>query len=727
MNRLKSWTSLPFHWLLPLLFFLIGLSYLYASPHFESPDSSFHTGVIKWIAETGTLPVQSANHEYMYGHEGSQPPLYYLLMALVWSAFDTSDFDDFYQPNPLAFIGYPERLGNRNTIFYRQSYPPHLSETSLTLYIIRLLTLGMGTVTVAAVYQAARTVMPESVGFAVLATSLAAFNPQFLFISSSVSNDNLVTMLASLIAWQTLVMLRDGFQTKRSLPLAILVALTALAKLNGLVMLPMVALAGIWLAWRTRNIRGLMMLVGSMLGFWLVIAGWWYLRNLLLYQELFGVGTLIANYGGRNTTLERLLIDEFTGLRQSYWGLFGWFSIFTHRIHYLVMDGLTLLSAAGLFVFLARSRRKTFTLTAFGFLGIVLIGSWIVYFWYNFQTTSSQGRLLFPYIASISILMAMGLSALRIPVLLITLPMMSFSLIAPFVYIMPNYDHPPQAARLPETAVHAFAQWEDITLIGYEVPPSQRWSGGDEIPITLYWRPLAASDTLQALFISLIDSQGDALATLDSFPGWGTLPTTWWQADTIYRDDYILQIPHDAAGFSTVQLHIGWYDYPDGSDILPILENGEKALAYTIPIGTYVNSNTDQTIPSASVSNGTVFGDTIRLNTFRFTEGSKLELEWEVLRPFSGDWRVFAFVLSEPYQNNDTFKVLLQKDAAPAVPVGYLKVGEILHTTHNFAVPDGFSGGHGVYIGWYNNEVGERLAVPYPASMLLLEDITFSG
>ena len=723
MNRLKSWM----HWLLPLLFFLIGLSYLYASPHFESPDSSFHTGVIKWIAETGTLPAQSANHEYMYGHEGSQPPLYYLLMALVWSAFDTSDFDDFYQPNPLAFIGYPERLGNRNTIFYRQPYPPHLSGTSLTLYVIRLLTLGMGAVTVYAVYRSARTVMPKRVGFAALATALTAFNPQFLFISVSVSNDSLAAMLASLIIWQTLVMLREGFRARRSLLLAILTVLTALAKLNGLVMLPMIALAGIWLAWRTRNRRGLMTLGGFMLGFGLVTAGWWYWRNLMLYQELFGVGALIANYGGRSITLERLLIDEFTGLRQSYWGLFGWFSIFTHRIHYLAMDALMLLSAAGLIVFLARNRRKTFTLTAFCFLGIMAAVGMGMLIWYTLQTASSQGRLLFPCIASISILMAMGLSALRIPTPLIALPMMAFSLIAPFAYIMPEYDHPPRVDRLPETAVPTFARWEDITLIGYEIPPPRRWSDGDEIPITLYWRPLAASERPQALFISLIDSQGAALATLDSFPGWGTLPTTWWQANAIYRDDYVLQIPDDAEGFDAARLHIGWYDWTDRSNIRPALENGEKAAAYTIPIGAYASSHNKQGIPADSIPNGTVFGGAIRLNRFRFTEGSRLELEWQLLRPLTGDWRVFAVVMSEPYQHDNTFEILLQKDAAPAVPVGYLKAGEILQTIHKFDLPAGFSGDYGIYVGWYNDEIGERLTAPYPANMLLLEDIAFSG
>ena len=727
MDRLKSWTNLPFRWLLPLLFFSVGLTYLYGSPHFEASDTNEHVGVVKWIAERGTLPVQSASHEQMYGQEGSQPPLYYLLMSSIWALLDTSDFDDFYQLNPLVIAGYPERLGNRNYIFYRQPYPPHLSGTSLTLYVIRLLTLGMSTVTVYAVYRSAQAIIPQSVGFAVLATALTAFNPQFLFISTSVSNDNLVTMLASLIIWQTLIMLREGFQTRRSLLLALLGALAALAKLNGLVMLSMVALAGIWLAWRTRDIRGLMTLGGAMLGFWLVIAGWWYLRNFMLYGELFGTATMLDFYGRRHTALQTLLLEEFEGFRISYWGLFGGFSILTHETHYRMMDALGLVSAAGLPVFLAKNRKKPLALTAFGFLGILIAIGSAMLFWWTLQTTASTGRLLFPYIASISILMAMGLSALRIPTLLIALPMMAFSLIAPFAYIMPEYDHPPQVDRLPASAVQTFAQWEDITLIGYKIPPPQRWSAGDEIPMTLYWRPLAASERLQAFFISLIDSQGAALATLDSFPGWGTLPTTWWQADTIYRDDYVLQIPGDADGFDAVQLHIGWYDWTDRSNIRPVLENGEKAAAYTIPIGAYASSHNKQGLPSDSIPNGTVFGDAIQLNRFRFTEGSRLELEWQLLHPLAGDWRVFAVVMSEPYQHDNIFEILLQKDAAPAVPVGYLKAGEILQTIHKFDLPDGFSGDYGIYVGWYNDETGERLAAPYPANMLLLEDIAFSG
>ena len=569
MLYFRSWQRLPLDRLVPLVFFCIGLLYLYAAPHFEASDSHAHVGVIKWIAETGTLPLQSENHEELYSQEASQPPLYYLLMAAVWSAFDTADFDDYYQRNPLVLSGHPERLGNRNLVFYRQPYPPDLRGTSLALYVIRALTLGMATVTVAAVYQSARTVRPESPGFAVLATSLTAFNPMFIFISTSVSNDVLVSTLASLACWLALLMLRHGFQTRRSLMLAILIALATLSKLGGLALAPVVGLAGLWLLSRTGDRRGFIILVGAIALALLLLTGWWFLRNLTFYGELFGTAAMLEFFGRRSIALSRLLLEEFEGLRISFWGLFGAFSILTNRIHYLLMDALSLIGTLGLIVFLAKNRRNAFLLSAVGFLAALLAIGGAMIIWWTLQTAASTGRLLFPYITSISILLAIGLCALRIPPLLVALPMFIFSIVAPFAYIIPQYDHPPQVDSLPATAVRSYARWNDITLVGYEVPAPARWSPGDDIPLSLYWQPLKTTESPHALFISLIDADGEALATIDSFPGWGSLPTTWWQPDAVYKDDYILQIPEDAEGFSNVQLHIGWYAFPDGSDIRP--------------------------------------------------------------------------------------------------------------------------------------------------------------
>ena len=725
MKRLDRFWKLPLGWLLPLAFFVIGLLYIYAAPHFESPDSTYHLGVLKWIAEQGELPVQSPDHEGLYRQEASQPPLYYILSSLIWRAVDPGDFDDYFQQNPLVIAGVPTRLGNRNQVFYRQPHPPQLHGTSLALYLVRLLSLGMSAITVAAVYQSARTILPNSKPFALLATALTAFNPMFLFIGSSVSNDNLVSMLTALIAWQMLLMLRDGFQTRRSLLIAVLVALASLSKLSGLVAGFVVALAGIWLLVRSRDGRGFITLGLAMLLIWLPLAGWWFARNLQLYSELFGTGAMLDHFGRRSISISRLLLEEFEGLRISYWGLFGWFSILTDRIHYILMDVLSLFGAIGLIVFLAKNRSKPILISQVVFLAIVLAIGAVMLIWYSLQVPASQGRLLFPFITSISIMMALGLTALRISPLLVSLPMFAFAAAAPFVYIVPEYDLPPIVDSLPATATKTCARWDDISLVGYELSP-RRWSPGDEIPITLYWQPLAQSSELQAFFITLIDADGHKLATIDAFPGWGSLPPTWWQPNAIYRDELRLQIPPDADGFTTVQLHIGWYNWSDRRDIMPTLESGETAPAFTLPAGAFIGGDNPR-LDTGAMADGTVFGDKIRLNAWRFTQGHLLELEWQIEQEIAGDWRVFAIVFTEPYQTGAAFEFLSQRDTAPPVPVDYLAPGETVITRHAFDLPANYQSEHGIYIGWYNDDLFARLAAPYPDNMLPLPAQVFES
>ncbi len=727
MRVIRAWKQLPFNWLIPLVFFCIGLLYIYAAPHFEASDNESHVGVIQWIVDTGELPVQADEHDHLYGHEANQPPLFYLAMAPIYSAFDATDFSEYFLRNPLVLYGDPKRLGNRNYIFYRQPFPPDLAGASLALYVIRLLNLSMAVMTVAAVYQSARTIMPGHVGFAVLATSLVAFNPMFLFISTSITNDVMVTTLSALIVWQMLLMLRQGFDSRRSLFLAILIASASLAKISGLISLPVVALAGSWTLFRTRDRRGFMILGVAVSAVFLAVAGWWFARNLSLYGELFGTGAMLDHFGRRSITLSRMLSEEFQSLRISYWGLFGKFSILTHDLYYHLTDALSLISVGGFLIFLVKNRKNSFLLAVVSLLGVYLAIGCASLIWFSLQAPATYGRHLFPFITSISVLMTMGLLTLRIPPLAVAIPMLLFSLASPFIYIMPQYDHPPTVAEVPKSATVTFARWEDITLIGYEIPKPRRWSAGDEIPLTLYWQPRARSSEMQALFITLIDADGDALATIDSFPGWGTLPTTWWEPGSIYRDDYLLQIPKDVEGLSSVQLHIGWYDWADRIDIMPVLETGEENAAFIVPVGALVAGDKERELGSGATPEGTVFGEAIKLNRFRFRAGRILELEWRILRELSGDWRAFAIVLDKPYQDGIDFEVIFQDDQSAPVPLDFLKVDETFITRHDIQLPTGYRARHGIYVGWYNETLGIRLQAPYPQNMLPLPDIAFDA
>ncbi len=586
MNPPRDWRALPLSWLLPALFVLVGLVYIYAAPNFEASDTVQHIGMIKFIAETGTLPVQAGDHDELYGQEASQPPLYYLIMAAVWNAFDTSGFDERYLPSPFTVIGDPSGRGNRNLVIYKQPYPPDLNGASLALYAIRLLSLGLGAATVWAVIQSARVVMPGEAGIALLAGALTAFNPQFLFISASVSNDTLVNMLAALICWRLLLMLRDGFDTRASLIMALLIALASLTKLSGLVLGAVVALAALWLLLQRRDRRGFAQFAGMALIAWLLIALWWYARNLTLYGELFGTSTMLDYFGRRSTSVGQLIAEEFEGLRVSYWAVFGAFNIVVHEIFYLLMDAFALIGGLGLVVFLARQGRSQQVVTAVGFLALLLALGGLALIAWSLQTWASTGRLLFPYITSASLLLALGMQALRIPKALLIAPLFAFSLVAPIVYIMPNYDHPPAVERLPESAERDDVVWGDLRLSGYEIPAQQTWRGGDEIPLTFYWRAEAQSPLAYALTLSLVDESGDAISSIETWPGWGTMPHPWMNLGTDYRDDYIMEIPAEAAGTGALTLALRWYVFPDGPELEAELETGEMADALRLGLGT---------------------------------------------------------------------------------------------------------------------------------------------
>ena len=235
---------------------------------------------------------------------------------------------------------------------------------------------------------------------------------------------------------------------------------------------------------------------------------------------------------------------------------------------------------------LARVRRDRPLLVSLGFLALLLLLGAVMLFWWSLQTWASTGRLLFPFGASISVLLALGLRAWRIPPLVIAAPLLAFSLAAPFLYIIPNYDHPPPVDQLPASATAADVQWGDLRLSGYELPPpTDVWRAGDGIPVSFYWRAEAQSPLAYALVLSLLDERGEVISNIETWPGWGTFPHPWMQHHTDYRDDYIMEIPSGADATPELQLEIRWYVFPDGPALEAVLASGERLEALRLPLG----------------------------------------------------------------------------------------------------------------------------------------------
>ena len=704
-----------------LVYVLVGVWYVVSVPPFESPDEPRHFAVADYIQTQGKLPIQQRDVETRFGQEGSQPPLYYLLVAALIAPFDRSDLDDHLTGNPHAIIGDPNAPGNRNAYAHARVYPPLLEGSTLALFCARLFSLLLGTVTVAAVWQTARLLAPERQGLALLAAGLTAFNPQFLFISASVNNDTLVTALGSLLIWQTLQLLHHGFQPRRNLTLALLLALVSITKLSGLLFAPPLLLTAFWSGWRQRDRRGLLRFIFTLAVVWLLFAGWWYARNLHLYGELTGTQMMLDIFGRRGApSLAELLGEEFNGLRISYWGLFGWFNVFTLKPFYRVMDIVMLAGAVGVLAWMWQRRAQRAQLLPILLLALqlaLMLGGLIVW---TSQTAATQGRLLFPVIAAISSLIALGLRNWRLPARAAIVALGSFAIAVPIVSIRPAYQPPVVVARLPESATPLYARFDDIEVLGYEMEV-RRYVPGEAFPITLYWRAIRPSELDYSLFLDLLAA--DAVITqLPTWPGYGSLSTSRWQAGKIYQDQYQLLLPADLAGSSTLRLHFGWWKYPEEYRLQPVDAQGVALQPIILEAGAYVATDEADYQPAQRLQHPREF-DGIRLLGYSLAE-QQLILWWEATAPLIEDYHILVHVLAEEYSSEEPNHILAQGDAPPQLPTHFWRVGERFLSQHLLRLTgDTEVGRYPLYVGWYSTSQPLRLETECPDNSCWVTDI----
>ncbi|HAL61293.1 MAG TPA: hypothetical protein DCP08_02675 [Chloroflexi bacterium] len=396
--------------IIPILvvFLVLAGSYGIVTPVFEAPDEPAHYFYIKYVGDTGSLPaITDTTTEQPWAGQGHQPPLYYSLGAHVTALVDTSDAQQLLQRNPHANLGYSMALGNKNILVHsdEERFPYH--GAVLAVHLGRLLSTLLGTITVLAAYLTGLEVSPQNRMIALGASLLVALNPQFIFISGTVNNDNLVIALSSLAVLFCLRLITRGPTGRNALALGFLLGLAQLSKLNSLPLwllipfVPGVAHARHRPPLKTTIQHALLICLVA-----LGISGWWFARNYSLYGDPTGFNAHFALQGrrARRLTLRRLLW-EGQGLKMSFWAVFGWFNIVTNEIIYRFFDLLSLTGFLGLAISAPRFLRNKRDLSL-GPLGILPLWIGIMFvslLWWNRQVMGFQGRLLFPAISAISL------------------------------------------------------------------------------------------------------------------------------------------------------------------------------------------------------------------------------------------------------------------------------------------------------------------------------------
>jgi len=576
--------------LVVLLFTVLAGAYSIITPMFEAPDELHHYFYVKHLADGNTLPIQDPAVESLWAQEGSQPPLYYALAALATSWIDTSDALSLLWPNQHANLGNPLQPGNKNRVVHtdREAWP--YQGMVLAVHVARWLSVLMGASTVYLTYRLARDLLPGRPGLPVAAAALVASVPQFAFISGSVSNDNLIILLSTLALWLLLRVLSGQATLRTFIAIGLTLGCSALTKLSGAGLLPLAGLILLVHSYRERSWRELLRQSGIVFGSALLIAGWWYGRNWWLYGDPTGLNRMLDIVGRRGSSATGLqLFSELQGLRISFWALFGWFNIPVPAWIYRALDGVSVAALLGLVIGMLRQPRGRWPSLMWWLL---LPSAWLAVLFaglarWTHLTPATQGRLLFPAISAVSVLLVLGWGQLvprsirRAWWALLVVPLLVLSALSPMLYIAPAYEYPPilAADQLPSearlsTPLNFGFNRDLVRLVGAEVSPVTVHPG-EGVEVVLYWEALRPISLDLTLFIHLLGRGLEHAGGVDTYTGWGSYPTRLWQPGQVIKDRYIVPVRPAADAPSRLLVDVGLYYEPSGSELSIVDEQGQ--------------------------------------------------------------------------------------------------------------------------------------------------------
>lgn len=704
-------------------FFALGALYSVTNPLFESPDEPWHFLYVKHIVDTHTLPVQDPlNWANTARQERSQPPLYYLSGALFTLGIDTRDAPQVMRLNPNAAPGQPQATGNKNVFYHTRDYPFPYQGTALAAHILRWLSLLMGTATVFLTYLIARQVFPSNREIALGAAAINAFIPQYLFISASVNNDNLVIALSSFMLLLLIQLIKGARTPSRLILTGSILGLAFLSKLTALGLAPLVV--GVLLHCSQRSLR--VFFRSCMLVFTpaLVIAGWWYVRNWLLYEDALGLSAMLRLVGERQASLGDIMA-EMGPTNLSFWATFGWSNILASPWVYGFFQALALLSIPGLIVFLTRQRRvrsphKDQTALLAVLLAWTLIVTALLIRWLQ-TTAGSQGRLLFPAISALSIFMFLGLANLMpqrlvmAEAMCLAAVMLTIATASPFLYIMPSY----QLIRtLPTTALSSIPHrlrtnfGGQIELVGYSQDTPTVEPGG-MLRVTLYWRALTKVEEDYTVFVHLLDADGKRVGQSDSPPLQGRYPTTLWTMDEIIPDASQIRIDPATPWPQVYRLHVGLYS-SSNMERLPAYDESMKPLGNTVPIASVKVALPHP--PQAAIGRrlDQDLEDKVQLVGYDLDEGTVRRgqslsgrLYWRAKTKLEKDYTVFVQLIRGD-------RLIAQYDSQPrnrTYPTSSWDTGELVTDYFRIDLPgDAPPGEYSLIVGMYEAQTRQRLS-----------------
>lgn len=569
MSALRGLATRTWLWLILAAYLLLAVGYGIANPLFEAPDEHWHFFTALYVAENKALPaVDQENPDEWMRQEAAQPPLYYLLGALLVGEIDTAAVKAQIWENPRVQWGDASARANRNNIVHGPQEAWPWRGYVRAAHLLRLMSTLFGLGTLLGIYGCGRQVWGNRPFPALLATAMVAFLPQFAFIHSTISNDALITLATTAALWQLLRLWQDRVGRNRLLLLGITVGLAILSKTAGLLLLIYAVGVLFLLALRDEGmgIKGgrrflkMALLVAAPA---LLVGGWLLWRNWLLYGDVTATSQFIwFARGDRQYTLGQVA-REVPGLWASLFAIFGWFNVRAPQWVYWLWNGIVLLAVAGALWGMRGGTNgrfpRSFALLRQSWMTAVLLLGWFLavcagLLQFLLKTTAAQGRLLFPATVPLALGLAYGLSRWRWRPLRLLVPGLALlTTLYCLLFVIPAaYALPPVIAadEIPPTAVSYNAPLgQGIHLAAAQIHTTAA-TPGNWVEMTLYWRATGelvyqSREAVPQMVVELYGRELALVGKLQSYHGSGLYPATYWQPDTIIVDRVAVRLQEE--------------------------------------------------------------------------------------------------------------------------------------------------------------------------------------
>lgn len=294
-------------------------------------------------------------------------------------------------------------------------------------YLIRLISVALGTITVFLTYKIAKEIFPENLFIVLGAPIFVSFLPMFTHISSTIQPDNLANVTFAFFIYCSVRLIRKGINVWRLLGIAAAIIIALYTRQITFISLPLALLLPLFLIFRRQSSdrKNYLMRLGFLAAY--LVPLFFSVKIIEIASSKFSEVSIDLNILTRMFRPSFLIQTTFAIFRpehiffRSFLAVFSWLNVSLTTFYYNAFFILSVISIAGLAVFIIKKvfnlknelkeeKQRTQLLSLLFLLLTAFTASFSIYSFILLITPirGAQGRWVFPAIAAIAVLFVTG-------------------------------------------------------------------------------------------------------------------------------------------------------------------------------------------------------------------------------------------------------------------------------------------------------------------------------